>query len=260
MNKITDIKKLRNNTYLVTIIKNTETKTHILTEDTLIDYNILQPRTITNDEYKNIIQSNEFHLLYQKSLHFIEYQMRSISEVKKNLKKFTKDETLINRIITELKNNNYLSDALYVKEYVNEKIQYDMIGPKSIKDKLIQKGIHFDLIDAELLQFTDELQFSKVEELIQKELRYPIKKTYLKAYQSLKQKLVSKGFSLRIIDSLLQSFSDVIKESCLEDELIIKDLQKLKQDYNINNYNDKQKVIQKLLSKGYDYNLIKKHL
>ena len=260
MTKIIDIKKLRNNTYLVTFNVNSVTKTHVLTEDTIIKFNILKSKDIEDKEYKKIISINEDDVLYQKALHFINYQMRTISETKKHLHKNTKDETVINRIIKKLKDQQFLNDSNYVKEYVTQKIEFDLVGPKYIKDKLIQKGIHYDLITENLITFHDELQFGKIEEIIKKETKYPIKKPFKKAYISLKGKLVNKGFSLNIIESQLTSFRDIIKESCLEDELITKELDMLLKKFDKTDFKEKDKIIQKLLQKGFDYNTIKKYV
>lgn len=260
MNNIKDIKKLRNNTYIITITKNNKDNTHIISEDTIIKYDLLKPRKLTNEEYNKIIKDNEYSLLLGKALHFIDYQMRSISETKKHLRKSTKDEKLIDKIIKELKDLKYLNDNNFVKEFVNEKINFDSIGPKSIKEKLIGKGIHFDLIDDHLIKYTDNIQYSKIEDIIKKETKYPIKKPYNKAVISIKTKLANKGFSLNIIDSSIQSYGYLIKEACLEENILEKELSKLLKDYDINNYEQKQKLISKLLQKGFDYNLIKKHI
>ena len=57
-NKITEIKKLKNNRYLVTIERNGKTETKLLEEDTIINNNLLSPRDITNKEYNTIIREN----------------------------------------------------------------------------------------------------------------------------------------------------------------------------------------------------------
>ena len=87
MNKVTELKKLKNNTYLLTITVKNKTKTHVVSEETIIAFNLLSSSELSDSEYKKMVGQNDDFLLYEKAVHFIDYQMRSISEVKKHLKK-----------------------------------------------------------------------------------------------------------------------------------------------------------------------------
>ena len=257
MNKVVSIKKLRNSAYVIEIEEKGTKVPHIIAENTIIKHNLLSKKELSKEEYKKIIKDNEYELLYLKAINYISYQMRTISEVKKHLLKDTKNNTLINRIIAELKGNRYLNDKEYVKEYINEKMEFDLVGPKYIKDKLVSKGIHFDLIEEYLINFTEHMQFDKIFTLISKELKYKQKKPYQKVYLSLKQKLISKGFYLSIIESSLLSRKDDIIMMIDEEDLLQKDYSKIKDKYDISTYEDKSKLIKKLMSKGYNYELIK---
>lgn len=256
MNQVTQIKKLRKGQYVV-IIEGIKTETIIVTEDVLIKCNLLSPRTITDQELRTLKKENDDSMLYQKAIHFIDYQMRSISEVKKHLKKNTKDESKIKHLIDKLKDQGYLDDIRFTEQYVLEKMEYDLLGPKSIKQKLIDKGIHYDLIDTELIKYTDELQYQKIYTIIEKETKYKIKKPYKKVVESIKRKLVSKGFSLNIIDSSLTSYQDRIKQVCDEENMLQRDFEKLSSGVDISNFEQKDKIIKKLLQKGYSYQAIK---
>lgn len=260
MIEINSIKKLKNDRYVIEVNVKDALVPHIITENTIIKHNLLSKKSLSNDEYKRIIKDNEYELLYLKALNFISYQMRSISEVRKHLMKTTRSENLITKIINELKNNKYLDDSNYVAEYVNEKLEYDLVGPAYIKQKLIQKGIHFDLIEDRLSNYTDDEQFEKIQQIITKELQSKQTKPYQKVYLSIKQKLVTRGFSLNLIESALLSSKDDIKEMIDEDMLMIKEISKVKMKFNLNDYNEKNKLIKKLMAKGYHYDLIKKHL
>lgn len=260
MNKVIEIKRLRNNTYLVVVSHDQKESTHVLTEEAIIKYNLLEPKEISDKEYDKLKAFNEESLLYQKALTFIDYQMRSVSETKKHLRKTVQDEEVIQKVINKLKQQGYLNDNHYVSEYINEKMNFDNMGPKLIKEKLIQKGVHYDVIDAHLVKYETDLQFDKVKNIIDNETKYPIKKPFKKAYMSIKTKLVNKGFSLDVIESSMISYSDIIRESCLEVELLEREIVKLKNEYDVTNYQEKDKVVKKLMQKGFDYELIKKHL
>jgi len=260
MISLVEITKSKRNRYRLIISNNGTEEKHVVSENLIIKYNLLTPRELSNYEYKTITKVKIEEILYEKALVFIDFKMRTISEVKKRLRKEVEDEDLINKMIKRLKKDKYLNDDFYVKTYVNEKLEYDLVGPGYIKEKLILKGVHFDLIDQHLISYTEKYQYDKIDQLIKNETKYKIKKPYKKAYLSLKRKLVTKGFSLGIIESSLISHSDLIKEMIDESPLLERELSVLKRKYDLSKYEEKSKVIKALLNKGFDYELIKKHV
>ena len=260
MNKILNIKKGKSDRYIIEIETKQGKIPHIISENTIIKYNLLNKEKLDNKEYKKMIIDNEYEILYLKSINYISYQMRTISEVKKHLRKDTKNESLINKIISELKQNKYVNDNYFVTEFVKQKIEFDLVGPRYIREKLIAKGIHFDLIRDALINYNENIQFDKVYELIHKELKYKQKKPYQKVYLSLKQKLITKGFSLSIIESSLLSSKDDILEKIDSLDLLKKDFYKIVDKFDLSVYEEKSKLIKKLMSKGHNYDLIKTFL
>jgi len=260
MINLLEITKIKGNRYLLKVEKDKTLTKHIVSENIIIKYNLLNPKELNNVEYKAISKTNIEDDLYEKALVFIDFKMRSISEVKKRLLKEVKDEELINKIIKRLKTNKYLDDTLYVKSYIDEKIDFDLVGPRYIKEKLILKGIHYDLINQYLEKYKDELQYDKIFEIIKNETKFKIKKPYKKAYLAIKQKLVNKGFSFNIIESSLISNKEEIKMMIDDLPILKNEISKLLKKYDINIYEQKNKVIKSLLSKGFDYDLIKRNL
>jgi regulatory protein len=257
LNKILNIKKGKRDRYFIEIETKQGKIPHVISENTIIKYNLLNKKILDNAEYNKMIKDNEYEILYLKSINYISYQMRTISEVKKHLRKDTRNESLINKIISELKANKYVNDTYFVTEYVKQKIEFDLVGPRYIKDKLVSKGIHFDLITNALLNYNENIQFDKVYELIHKELKYKQKKPYQKVYLSLKQKLITKGFSLNVIESSLLSSKEDILEKIDSLELLKKDYFLIYDKFDLNIYEEKNNLIKKLMSKGHDYELIK---
>ena len=260
MNKVVSLKKLKGDKYLVEIDKSGVKIPHIINENTIVKYHILEGKEFSKDDYKRIIKDNEYEQLYQKAVSYISYQMRTISEVKKHLRKDIKNETIIQKVIDELKSNRYLNDLEYVKEYVTQRIEFDLVGPNYIKDKLISKGIHFDIIKDALVQYNDDLEYGKLFEIIKREIKYPQKKNFQKTYLALKKKCISKGFSLNIIESSLMSLKDDIKVMIDEENLLKNDIMKERSRYDLKDYTSKQKFIKKMIQKGYQYELVKKHV
>ena len=135
-----EISKTKGNRYLLKIRNNDVLETYLVYENTIVKYSMLSPRELSDNEYRIIKQDKTTDQLYEKALKYIDYKMRTISEVKKHLGKDIKDETVILKIVDKLKANGYLNDDFYALTYMNEKIDYDLVGPRYIRQKLILKG------------------------------------------------------------------------------------------------------------------------
>ena len=136
MIKLVEIVKTKGNRYSLIINNNDKEEKHIVSENIIIKYNLLTPRQLSTSEYETINRVKIEDILIEKALVFIDFKMRTISEVKKRLKKEVADEELINKIIKILKEKKYLNDNFYIESYVNEKLEYDFVGPRYIKEKL----------------------------------------------------------------------------------------------------------------------------
>lgn len=233
---------------------------HTVLEETLLSLSLFGPKKLTKKEYDITLKNAEFDLLYQKSLDFINYQMRSVHEINKYLKKYTTDSGIVIQIVNKLKANDFLNDGEYVKRYISEKLEYDYIGPRKISENLFKKGISNEMILDDLKVFNDDLEIEKINYLLDKETKYVIKKPYLKFINSIRQKYITKGFNLRNINTSIGIKDDLIKQSIDVEKIIINDIKVLKKKYDISDFREKDIVIKKLLQKGYSYNTINKYL
>jgi len=88
----------------------------------------------------------EFDKLKTKVLKYILFKKRTENEVRQ---KFKSDEgEMLNDVIEELKELNYINDEDYIKRAVKEYINLRNLSIKEIEYKLISKGIKKDLIDS----------------------------------------------------------------------------------------------------------------
>jgi regulatory protein len=260
MTRVIAIESAQNRQYIVTIEHNKKVFKEVVTEDTIIRLHLLSPRDISYTELKQLKEDGKQDLLYQKSLHFVNYQMRSIKEVKDFLKRQKAEKDVLEKVLKRLKEQGFLNDARFAKMFCEEKMNFDTIGPKKIRQQLIQKGIHFDLIDQNLRDFDSRLSQEKILTLLEKETRYPIKKTLQKAKTSFRQKCVTRGFDLDDINLVLSHHTSLLKEACMDQVLLDREMNKLLQRYDIKDYKDKDTIIKKLLSKGFSYDAIKEKL
>ena len=122
-------------------------------------------------------------------------------------------------------------------------------GRFGIYQTLLQKGLDKTLIEESLKQYLPEVEKSNALEIAKKVTKlytsYPVKKQKLQ----IMQKLASSGYSQEMINYALNS---VVFETDFEDRLI-KEYHKL-----VLKNVEKEKIIAKLLAKGYEYSDIKK--
>ena len=87
-----------------------------------------------------------FDKLKTKVLKYILFKKRTENEVRQ---KFKSDEgELLNDVIDELKELDYINDNLYIQKAVKEYMNLRNLSIKEIEYKLISKGVKKDLIDS----------------------------------------------------------------------------------------------------------------
>lgn len=227
--KIESIKKV-NKDYVINI-SNQEI---IVDENTLIKFNLYKGKEIDNLE--EIRESIKFELELKKAKEYLkkpktEYEVRCI------LTDY-QDE-----IIKILKASYLINDEMYAYSY-KVKMENKRIGKNNILSDLRDLKVDENILN--------KLEFDREIENIKYYIEHQnINKSSRVIKETLKAKLIAKGFNINDINSLIE---------CLEtndDEQIKKDYEKALRKYNdLSNYELKRKVIKYLLQKGYSYELI----
>lgn len=161
---------------------------------------------------------------------------------------------IIKRIIFEYEKKHYVDDELYAKLYIQSKIASS--GPLRLREKLIEKGISFDLIERYLNTYDeDQVLFP----LIEKKIKTYKKESRMQIILKTRLHFVNKGFHLETIDRILAKMK--IDES-IDDVRILKEIERLyprlRERYR--GYELKQRLIDRLRSKGYAYQQIQQAL
>jgi regulatory protein len=231
--------------YQVTVSDGTEM---LFTEDDVVRYHLLKGSTFSEDEWEEIKKARNKGEAYNKVLSYLSFQGRSYSEVNTYLDQFelpVKERKEILKKITELDfvNDKRLAEGLVVSCKSSDK------GPHFIREKLFAKGMHEDVIDGALKAYTDAEEIVKIREIIDKELQrrntYPPRKQKEQIYE----KLVRDGFC---ISSVLHELEKTIFSSDHSDRLVV-DYEKICRQTG-----DTNKIITRLMQKGYEYAEIKK--
>lgn len=245
--KIILVKQKRNKYEVFTSIDETGI---IFTEDEIVINRIIKGATYTLEQWEQIKNKHEQSLLYEKALKYISYKPRTILEVTNHLKELSDDINSINQIIEKLIKLDFLNDTRYAYSYLESSIRTGN-GPIKISHELHNKGIEEKIIKEVLLTYTTEQQIDVAYNVSIKHLKLLDKYPMRKQKELLSQKLLRSGFNYSIINQVipLMSFNSDNMEQ------LEKDYEKISKKTN-----DKNKIIQHLLQKGYEYSDIKKIL
>gem|GEM_PF-3490496 len=250
-----EIQSITPNRYVLKIKKDSKEEKLTLMSETLLEMGLFKPRELSEEEYRKLKDSSVIDELKSKAIHFISFQARLVSEVKTFLEKKDASKKQIQQIISELKHAGLLDDEQYIKSIIDTAIQYEYDGPYKVKEKLIKKGANISLVDHYLDHYTDEVQKKKLRELLSKECKYTMKKPLTKMNQTFKQRYITKGYSIEIVDNILEEFKEDISAQIDEEYLLLQELRRIPK--SMFEKKNKQKLTAKLMRLGYSYSLIK---
>ncbi len=219
-----------------------------ISEETYTNHYLFVNKEISKKEYELLIKEDKNVKLLKYTLNLFSSKIYTEKEIILKLKQKKAQKKEIDKIIDYLKSNHLLDDEKYATEY-KEYLETKKMGKNAIIYTLKSKGVAQNILDLLVFNEEDELQKAKCHiDILNK--KYKDKSNKSKT-QLIYQSLLRLGFDINLIN-------DIIKEVELslpndEEKNIKKEL--LKANYrNL----DEQKIIKKLLYKGYNYELIKR--
>ncbi len=245
LNVVKDKKK-----YIVT----TNNDEYRFDEATIINFLIMKGKSYSEEEFKEILKSEETTSLLNKALKYLSFQMRSEAEVRDYLKEKEASEKQIEEIIEKLKYYGYLDDLNYAQNVLDYMVRNGK-GPKALASKLIEKKIPDKIKNEVIAQYSYDNEYDNAlnlaKEMVKKNTDKPIKKQK----QIIYEKLLRNGFSMEISNRVINHL-EYVDES---EETLVQEMEKLITKYqNMDSYTRKTKIITSLMSKGYDYSQITK--
>ncbi len=249
MKKISNIKK-KNNKYIITLGDNTQLEFY---SDTLIKYNLLKPRELSDIEFKEIINYNNYYEAFNKSLKLIGNKQRTKKELKDKLKDYPKE--VIDKVIKKLEELGYLNEKNYIDSYINDQINLGTKGPKYIKRELEKLNLNLDYINEALLNIDKNIWKTKLEKLVNKKIKTNKNLSKNNLLMKLKNDLINLGYEKDLINSVLNNIDIEESNEILEKEYQ-KEYKKLSKKYNGKELETKLKY--NLYKKGFNLSNIEK--
>ena len=242
--KIERFTKLKNGQYKLNLDDSTNILLH---EDLILKHELLIYREIDDDKVEQLLEENKSYTAYDLALNYLKVKMRSKKEIKDYLMKKEVEEKLISNAINKLEEQGYVNDLLYARAFISDKINLSNDGPYKIKEQLIKLGINEEVVLNELSVFDKGLEKSRIEHLMDKQ----VKTNHNKSEYILRKKtidyLVNLGYTKELVISLINRVE-------VDDE----DIRKKEYDKLFNKlskkYSGKEleyKIRQKMYQKGF---------
>ena len=248
--KIDKIIKMKDNKYKIYI----DGESFITYDNVILDNDLLYKKDIDNKFYNKLINDTKYYDIYNKTVKYILKKKRSEKEINEYLVKSEVNEKDINKIITKLKDIRLINDIEYCKSYINDKVYLSKNGINKIRIDLLEQNIPIEIIEQELKNIDSDILNDRLEKLIIKKINSNKKYSNFHLKQKILMEMINLGYPkekiLQIIDNNLEDDDKIVKREF--DKLYTK----LKIKYN--GYELKNKLKQKLLSKGFDLDIINK--
>lgn len=247
--KIIKYKKIRN-----------KYRVYLDNEDTIDLYEniILKHDLLLKKEIKNIDiikEDNDREEAYELSLNYINKKMRTTKEINTYLSKKEYSKDIIDKTITRLKDINLLNDELYIKSYINDRLNLSNDGPNKISNYLVHNGMKEELVNKYIDNIDKNELKEKLDNLVDKKA-----KTIKNCSGNVKKYKITNYFINLGYDKYM--IEDILSKKEFTSEGGEKEYNKLYNKYSkkYSGYELENILRQKLYQKGYDYNEIKKSI
>ena len=198
---ITKIEVQKKNQDRVNIYVNNEFFIAIYTE---LVYRFGFKKGIDIDEYKlkALLKDEMYIKAKNKALNILSKSDQSEKKIREKLS-YDFEESVIDKVISFLKDNNFINDDILAQKIVNTNINLNKCGINKIKQNLYIKGINKNSIDEALGDVDYNIEFENAMYLAKKRYNRIKNEDKRKIYQKISQHLAYKGFNYDIIKRVL---------------------------------------------------------
>lgn len=177
-------------------------------EDIIVSLNLYKGKEVNEKDFYNILEEEEKHQIWRKSLKYLGYKARTKNEIKEYLLSKNYAIEQIDVITDKLETENLINDSVYAKNFVKDRITHKLKGKRLIIFELKNKGISEEDLE-ECLNEIDELaEYNSAMALVEKKLRNYQGENLEKIIQKMAGLLNRRGFSFSIINKILNELRD----------------------------------------------------
>lgn len=142
------------------------------------------------------------------ALKFISYQPRSVYQVTRKLNSKHFKQTIVQQVVSKLKEAGYVDDRLFAKSIIDESVSKNY-GQIRVKQNLMNKGIEREIIEELMLNYNFDGEYDRAEAVAIKKLEKLSNLENDKKYRRLMSYIVRLGYKAgtanRICNKLIKN-------------------------------------------------------
>jgi regulatory protein len=111
---------------------------------------------LNEEQINKLLSQDTEEVAYLKALRYLSYRPRSEAEVRQKMISSGYAETVIEKVITRLRDSKFIQDPQFAQMWVENRSTFRPRSQRVLKMELRQKGIHDDTIEAALADVDDD--------------------------------------------------------------------------------------------------------
>ena len=228
-----------------------------LTDKIIEEFGIEKGKTFDRDQFDALKDLEQVSRAYNKALKYLTVKDYTYHQMRKKLMdKGDYDDTQLDATLDLLCEKNLINDELYSINYLKRCSRLGIGINKAIYN-LRNYGVDSEVIDHCLDELDDE-EYQAATHLIDSYFKKNSTNSFKNIQKRIKEKLYIKGFTIDTIEKAMSDY-DFIYDDEKEKQTLEKEIDKIYKRYSmkLNSKELKNKLIDTLLRKGYNYDDIK---
>lgn len=172
-------------------------------EDIMIKYRLLKGTEVEPTELETILAAEERHKAYLSAVRLLASRLRSEYEIRTRLKEKEFEPVVIEDVISRLRMEGYLNDALFAEQMTKQRSESQKKGRQWIKQELKQKGISKEHIETALAGVKADMERDLAYALVAKRYKREWEEDPVKARRKIAGFLQRRGYTSAIVQQVL---------------------------------------------------------
>lgn len=252
--KVVSITPDKNKNYMVAFQFDNHQVILSLSSQVIDRYGLTVGQLVDREELDALKDQEQVNKAYHLALKYLTYKDYTYAKMQKRLSdKGDFDEIQVDMTMDILVQKNLIDDYEYTKNYFQRSTRLGL-GMNKIVYNLKRDGVSPFVIDEFLQSYSQDLEYDKAIEMVQKLFSENTSKPQYALIQNIKNKLFNKGFSQDVVEKAINDFDFTIPKEHTK-MLLTKEYHRVYARYK-NRYDShilRSKIITFLVQKGYEY-------
>lgn len=116
---------------------------------------------LSDERFSFFVRENRLYRIKQRAFRYMGRRLHSASELRTKLRQKGYEIEMIDQVISELKDKNYLDDSEFASVFVEEKFRSKMWSERKLKAELVKRGVKSSVISEVISnKFSKEVNYN----------------------------------------------------------------------------------------------------